>query len=594
MDAETRQCQSCKSDFVIEPEDFDFYKKINIPAPTWCPKCRIQRRLIWRNERSLYKTKCGLCGKQIISAYSPETGGYLSYCHDCWWGDGWDPISFGKDIDFSSLFFTQLSDLMKSVPYPNLINVNGDHVEYCNFTYQSKSCYLSFASDINENCSYLYHSIENKESSDLLGCKSMEWCCEGVNSQGCYQCDNIFFSSNCINSSFLYNCHNCQNCFGCTNLRNKKFHIFNDAYSEEEYKEKLKTLNKGSFSNEKEIKGKFKDLSRNSVRRFASLIHTTNSTGEYLSNVKNCKDCFDIEGPAENLRYVVYGIPGIKDSMDIYGTGANTESCCELTASGANLSNAFFTALTWEGYDIHYSLYCKNSSHLFGCVGLRNKEYCILNKQYTKEEYEKLVPQIIKHMNEHPHVDSKGRIYKYGEFFPPELSPFAYNETIAQEYFPLNKEKATSSGFRWVDSGAKSYIPTKTATDLPDDIKEVSDSITQEVIECSHKGKCRHQCATAFKIIPQELNLYRKLGLPLPRYCSNCRHHERLTQRNPLKLWKRKCQCAGTHDDSEKYKNTSTHQHHGENHCPNEFETSYSPERKEIVYCEECYQQEVV
>jgi hypothetical protein len=213
----------------------------------------------------------------------------------------------------------------------------------------------------------------------------------------------------------------------------------------------------------------------------------------------------------------------------------------------------------------------------------RVKEYCILNKQYTKEEYEVLLPKIKQHMNDMPYVDSKGRIYKYGEFFPPELSPFAYNETIAEEYFPLTKEQAISQGYRWKDPDTKEYKITKKTNDLPDHIKDVPDSITNEIIECNHSTSswqatnnntaCTHQCTTAFKIIPEELSFYRRMNLPLPRLCPNCRHYERLSQRNPLKLWHRKCMKEG---------------------CSNEFETSYSPERPEIVYCESCYQNEVV
>src|SRR3990167_8842209 len=93
-------------------------------------------------------------------------------------------------------------------------------------------------------------------------------------------------------------------------------------------------------------------------------------------------------------------------------------------------------------YDVILSEDCHNSNNLFACIGLRNKSYCILNKQYTKEEYEKLVPRIIEHMNTMPYIDKKGRVYKYGEFFTPELSPFAYNETVAQDYFPITEKEA--------------------------------------------------------------------------------------------------------------------------------------------------------
>ena len=43
------------------------------------------------------------------------------------------------------------------------------------------------------------------------------------------------------------------------------------------------------------------------------------------------------------------------------------------------------------------------------------------------------------------------------------------------------------------------------------------------------------------------------------------------------------------------YRNTADHIHHKkEEPCPNEFETTYAPERPEIVYCEQCYLREVV
>ena len=72
--SETRVCKNCKKEFVIEPDDFDFYKKIDVPPPTWCPECRMIRRMVWRNGRNLYKHKCDAPGhsKFIISIYPPE------------------------------------------------------------------------------------------------------------------------------------------------------------------------------------------------------------------------------------------------------------------------------------------------------------------------------------------------------------------------------------------------------------------------------------------------------------------------------------------------------------------------------------------
>jgi hypothetical protein len=213
--------------------------------------------------------------------------------------------------------------------------------------------------------------------------------------------------------------------------------------------------------------------------------------------------------------------------------------------------------------DVSYSIHINFSRNIFGCIGLKNKEFCIFNKQYSEEEYKILVEKIIEHME---------KIGEWGEFFPMELSMFPYNDTIAQEFFPMTKEEVLKKGLRWQDEEEKNYKITIRPEDLPDDIKDVKDEIMKEVIGCAHAGSCSHGCATAFKITTVELEFYRRMNLPLPRFCYNCRHYARFGKLNPLKLWHRKCMKEG---------------------CTNEFETSYSPDRPEIVYCERCYQQEV-
>ena len=222
--------------------------------------------------------------------------------------------------------------------------------------------------------------------------------------------------------------------------------------------------------------------------------------------------------------------------------------------------------------DSRYNEECQNSQSIFGCEGLRKKSYCILNKQYTKEEYEALVPKIIKHMNEMPYIDKVGRRYKYGDFFPSDLAPFAYNESIAQEYYSLSKEQAQGSGYLWKDAEERNYNIIIKNADIPDDIKTVGDDILKQMIECGHQGKCLEQCTEAFKITPYELEFYKRMNLPLPRLCHNCRHYQRIHLRNPLKLWHRKCMHEG---------------------CSNEFETTYAPDRQEVIYCESCYQKEM-
>src|SRR3989338_7861561 len=120
---ESKICQNCKKDFVIELEDFNFYEKIKVPPPTFCPECRIVRRFIWRNERTLYHNKCAFSGKPIITMFAPETG-LTVYDRDIWWKDQWDAFDYGVDYDFSKPFFVQFQELLKRVPLANLADNN--------------------------------------------------------------------------------------------------------------------------------------------------------------------------------------------------------------------------------------------------------------------------------------------------------------------------------------------------------------------------------------------------------------------------------------------------------------------------------------
>jgi hypothetical protein len=325
------------------------------------------------------------------------------------------------------------------------------------------------------------------------------------------------------------------------------------------------------------------------------MLNAPGCTGDHIKNSQRVENSFRTE-EAEDVRYSIRVVVGsTKNTSDVYACG-NGELIYEGVSAGFDCARGRFCFLLGAGnQDLEYSSSIHTSSYLFGCVGLRSKKYCILNKQYSKDEYEKLVPKLRKHMKEIPYTDARGLVYRYGEFFPSELSPFAYNETIAQEYFPLTKSEAKSKGFRWREAEEKHPEITIRPEDIPDNIQEIQDDALQAVIGCAHEGKCSEQCTIALKLIPDELQFYRNLNLPIPRLCPNCRHFERLKQMNPYKLWHRQCMCLSSEAlaKEDAYQNTSEH-FHGSDPCPNEFQTSYSPERKEIVYCESCYNSEVV
>ncbi|MFA6273605.1 MAG: hypothetical protein WC662_00390 [Candidatus Paceibacterota bacterium] len=570
MENKTKKCQSCKKDFEIDSEDFKFYEKIKVPSPTWCPECRSKRRMSWRNERSLYKRICDATGENIMTMFPPQEK-LVIYERDFWWKENFDPLEYGQNIDFKKTFFTQFKELFSKVPLPSLLNENVVNSSYCNCVHNTKNGYLLFASMETENVSYSTRVIGAKDSMDLFGGFDQEMCYENI---VCDKSNRLFFSERsmeCFDCMFLSDCKNLNNCLGCVNLRSVGYYIFNKPYTKEEYKKILEKLNLGNYSNLLKFKEKFLAFKKTQPKKYANILRCYNVTGDNITNSKNCKACFDAYKDLENCAFGIHSI-GLKDSYDGYGFGDNAEQLYEVIDSGVNASNLLGTICVHDCHNLTYAYNCHNSHDLFACSGLRNKSYCILNKQYSKEDYENLIPKIIKHMNDLPYVDTNGRIYKYGEFFPPELSPFCYNETIAGEYFPLTKEKALKEGYRWKDSEPRNYKITKKVNELSDEIEEVNDSILEDIIECEHNQKCNENCTQGFRITEEELKFYKRMNLPLPHLCPNCRHYQRLKQRNPLKLWHRKCM---------------------KEDCNNEFETSYSPDRSEIVYCERCYQQEV-
>jgi len=148
---------------------------------------------------------------------------------------------------------------------------------------------------------------------------------------------------------------------------------------------------------------------------------------------------------------------------------------------------------------------------------------------------------------------------EYGEFFPMSLCAFAYNETFAPDLFPMTKEDVLARGWRWHEDSQteKQYMGANITP--PDTIQDVSDEITKQILLCKNTGK-------AYKIIPQELRFYLSMSLPIPELCPDERHRLRIAKRNPYKLFSRACA-----------------------KCEKRTETTYSPERPEIVVCEECY-----
>ena len=528
------------------------------------------RRMIWRNMRALYKRECGLCKKFLISMYSD---GAPVYCHDCFYGDKWDPRNYGLDYDFSENFFVQLKELLKIVPrlyrfaYNRLINS-----DYVNFARDNKNAYLCYSITDCEDVMYSENIDLSKNSLDSFGVIKIDNSSYNTDCENNYNTHWAIQTNNCLDSYFLYDCNNCQNCCLSSNLRNQKYYFENKKLFKGEYEKKVANLHLEKFSGLEKVREDFDKLIHyDTIHKYALIYASQNVTGNFVRHSKNVVDSFDIGTDSESVAFSARVICG-KDLYDCQGSNKG-EFSYESIAPSMNAFRIIGGYLNIIGCrECEYSLIMKNCRNCFGCVGMTNSEYCLLNKQYSKEEYFSLIERVKKQMTELPYVDVKSRIFKYGEYFQYDLCPFGYNETKAHDIFNLKKEEALKKGYPWKEREKRNYNITCQSSDLPDSIKDVPDEILNEVIACPNEGNQDFQCSSAYRIMPFELQFYRQKSLPLPRYCPNFRHYQRLKYRNPYKLWHRKCMHEG---------------------CQNEFETSYAPERPEIVYCERCYNQEV-
>lgn len=542
-----KTCKICSSSFEISSQDQNYYTKRELPTPNFCPTCRQVKRAYFRNEQNLYHNTCAKTKKSIVSMYRPALN-IKVYASNIWWSDEWDPLEYGQDFDFNKSFTEQFSELQKKVPRLNLYSKKSENSEFSNHVDSTKNAYLCIDTGFSEDTLYSKWIISCKDISDCYQLEKSEQSYESLYSVNAHNTKFIYLSDNSTSSDFLYNCKNGKNSLMCFNLRNKEYHIKNKPYTKEEYEKIIQNYDTGSYKNLQKYIEEFEKLKSEAIRKPAEIINSEDCTGDYIYE---CKDCYDSYGiiRSRDSSYC-YDVEDQKDSYDSYESAFECE--LQYNCHGCNRGkNLISCSVSYDISDSYYCQMCHNSSNLFGCIGLRHKQYCIFNKQYSKEDYFELLNKIKQHMIE---------TEEWGEFFDPSLSFFAYNESAAPEFKNLTKEEAIRFGFNWIDQTREFQ---KQTYEIPDHIKDVPDAITNEILACK-------SCNRNYKIISQELQFYRNQNLPIPRKCPQCRYLNRLKSRNPYHQFKRKCQ-----------------------KCQTEISTTYSPQSKEVVYCEPCYLKEI-
>lgn len=491
----TKTCITSGKTFTVSEAEQKYCNERNIPLPQQHPFERLKHIANFRNRIHLYNTTCAKTQKPILSCFPPEKN-YTVYDIEAWSGDGWDATDYGQSYDPSRSFWDQYEELMKKVPLPNLNVVSGtmENSNYVNGAMNLKNCYLCFSTLDSSDCMFCWATFNSQNIVNSINCYFSEIAYDCRDIEKCYHCFYIESCQNCSDSYFLLGCQSCKHCYGCVNLNNKEYCWYNEQLTKEAYEQKLSQINLGDITILESEKSKFKVFSKDFPVKYYRGKSIENSEGNYINNCKNTHNSFC----STNCLDVEHSL-GLHQSKDCFGLISSKG--CELTynsQSGINYNCQYCNESLVGNRNLQWCMYTNGSTDCFGCVGLKKKQYCILNKQYSPEEYMHLVDQIKKALIENS---------EYEDFFPRRLSPFYYNESDAMIYFPQTKEEAGRQGFSWKDdiqeTANNSYI-------APNAIQDVTDDILQQTLHCTKTGK-------RYRITKQELDFYRRFKIAIPR-----------------------------------------------------------------------------
>jgi len=333
------------------------------------------------------------------------------------------------------------------------------------------------------------------------------------------------------------------------NLRNKQCYIRNKQHEKEDYFKELEKIKLDSYQNILTLKKEFTDMVKNdSVHREHFNLKTTASKGNFLINCDKCINVFSWED-SQNCRNQLRG-QNTKDCIDQAFTwnveNSGNNGCCD---GGYELKHSARSIGRYSEYLDN----CIECEYCFGCVGLKKKKYCILNKQYTKEEYEILREKIIKDMGD-----------GYGNFLPYSMSICHYNLSTGIIYFPkTTKEEILKNGGYWLEEDLSSQDGVS-SLELPDSILDTQPGVSSQALICP-ESKYR------FNISPAEYEFHKRKNFALPRKHFDSRIMEQIIKMNTIRAHPYKCF-----------------------YCHKDIDAYYPPEwGYNKIACEECYKQNI-
>lgn len=284
-------------------------------------------------------------------------------------------------------FFKEFNKLILSQPLPPLKQLFsedcfGDHVYY------SKNVQHGFDVTRCTNSAYIYDAFVCHNCIDCDYPVESELCYESVDPFKAFNCDYTNYCSRIQDSSYCHWCWDSHDLFGCVYLKNKSFCIFNRQFTEEEYRKKVKELRKlppeKIFAVVEELKNRYP------LTQTIEGHNENTSYGNYIHYNKNCYLCFDAAND-ENCAYL-YDSFDCTNCFDL--TYGYKDQLTYQSLYSPNIFNCNYVYWSENCMDSDYLISCVDVKNSLGCINLQHKQYCILNRQFTKDEYEKISKKI--------------------------------------------------------------------------------------------------------------------------------------------------------------------------------------------------------
>ncbi|HBR80904.1 MAG: hypothetical protein UW63_C0022G0002 [Candidatus Uhrbacteria bacterium GW2011_GWF2_44_350] len=523
-----RLCALTGEKWLMTDEEIGWYKKFNVPPSKYSPLNRMRIMSGYFIMYNIFYNKHADTGRQMMSTIPPASG--FRVLEDKEWYER-DFSEKGISLDAKKSFFDQLYELSLCVPLPAHDNIVPPENSLAFLSFGDIDSYLVMASRSKRSlvCS---NAFDTEDSAEIIMGTNVRESYKTMNSSNLFRCQFVQDSWDCQNCYFLFDCRNCEHCFGVANQRHKKYLWFNEQLSKEEYECRLAEVDLSSFKVREEYEKRFADfVQTQAVWPENSNINTQNSTGEYLEDTTNARECYNVRGGSRDIDHVTWCL-GTPSENCAYCGGATGSTDCYYSVGVTNCHRAFFNMnIVTDSRDLEYCTRCFSCENCFGCVGLRHKKFCVLNKQYTEEEYWKILD------------DLKCRLLEEGNYGDiPGLRFSTQHWSSLLDLFEIDKATALKLGGRDFDLVSQGADGPEVSLETILPLETIPDRLSLDDYE-NLPGKFYFDPSVGrrFSYMKPELMMYQKLKVAPPRQHPRARIMETYKRSNKPEFFDTVC-----------------------------------------------------